>query len=81
MVMFAQAERLPYASNFCLQAAMAAPPSSGSTPAENGTAKKKSKGGGGFVLGRGSAVFRTLVERAASGAAAESDADADLAAR
>ena len=48
-------------------------------PADGGASKKKGKAGAGFVLGRGSALFRSLVESAAAGP--EADVDADLAAR
>ena len=63
-----------------LQAASAAPPS-GTLPAENGASKRKGKASGAFVLGRGSALFRSLVERAAAGARSEADDEADIAAR
>lgn len=62
------------------QAASATPPSS-TAPAENGAGKRKGKAGGGFVLGRGSALFHALVERAAAGADPGADDDSTIAAR
>ena len=49
------------------------------SPADNGASKKKGKAGAAFVLGRGTALFRGLVESAAAGL--EADADADIVAR
>ena len=60
---------------------VAAAPASNSSPAEDGGTKRKGKGGGGFVMGRGSGLFRSFVERAAAEEEPEAVAEADIAAR